>query len=302
MPKEYVTEVLPRLKTPRDMRIFYEVKADLTRRELSALADAGVTLVQPGIEALATSTLKLMRKGTSSLQNISFLKHCAALGIRPFWNLLIGFPYETDEIYRRYAAIIPLLTHLYPPTGVYPVRFDRFSPYHQNPEMYGVNLYPLEWYSFVYPFDQNDLNEFAYYFADHNSSAEYARAVSDWIGPLRDLVDNWKKRWTPAARQADPPLLSTRRDDGIVIDSRTDFVIERRVGRLAHELLRAAEEPIRAHNLLTRVADHGADTAETLALLLTEGLVLRDGDHVISLVDLSPSLELDTDLDSTISL
>ncbi|MFL6254261.1 MAG: RiPP maturation radical SAM C-methyltransferase, partial [Pyrinomonadaceae bacterium] len=87
MPREYLKDVLPRLDTPPDMEIFYEVKADLTEEDIRTLARARVRKIQPGIEALATSTLKLMKKGTTAHGNVRFLMHCALHGVEPMWNL-----------------------------------------------------------------------------------------------------------------------------------------------------------------------------------------------------------------------
>jgi ribosomal peptide maturation radical SAM protein 1 len=92
MPREYFKEVFPKLTPPDGTVIFYEVKADIKDWEMEILSRAGVTHIQPGIESLATSTLKLMGKGTTSFQNVNFLKNCRRFGIYPAWNLLIGFP------------------------------------------------------------------------------------------------------------------------------------------------------------------------------------------------------------------
>ena len=120
LPKSYLAEVLPFLDTPSNMDIFYEVKADLSDENVETLARARVKSIQPGIEALATSTLKLMKKGTTAFQNIKLLKSCALHGVVPAWNLLVGFPGETKDVYRRYVDVIPLLTHLHPPSGSFP--------------------------------------------------------------------------------------------------------------------------------------------------------------------------------------
>lgn len=50
------------------MSMFYEVKADLSEADMEVLAKTGVKFIQPGIESLATSTLKLMKKGTSAFR------------------------------------------------------------------------------------------------------------------------------------------------------------------------------------------------------------------------------------------
>ena len=48
---------------------------------------------------LSTHVLKLMRKGTSMLQNLRLLKWCRYYGIEVAWNLIWGFPGETEEDY-----------------------------------------------------------------------------------------------------------------------------------------------------------------------------------------------------------
>lgn len=73
--KNYFTEVFPHIDPPANVRMFYEVKADLTQEEIATLSKAQIKIIQPGIESLATSTLKLMKKGTSVFQNIFFLKN-----------------------------------------------------------------------------------------------------------------------------------------------------------------------------------------------------------------------------------
>ncbi len=141
------------------MEIFYEVKADLNEEEIAVLAKSGVTQIQPGIEALATSTLKLMKKGTTVFQNLKLLKLCSLYGVQPHWNLLLGFPGESEETYRKYVEMLPLLTHLHPPSGAYPVRFDRFSPYYYQAESYGLDLRPLDFYALIYPFKEDESEE-----------------------------------------------------------------------------------------------------------------------------------------------
>ena len=86
LPKSYIKDVLPKLQTPETFSIFYEVKADLDEEAFEALRDSRVLAIQPGIESLSTSTLKLMKKGTSALKNVTFLTHCVTYGISPIWN------------------------------------------------------------------------------------------------------------------------------------------------------------------------------------------------------------------------
>ena len=180
LPKSYLTDVLPFVDTPENVFMFYEVKADLSEQDFQVLAKSRVLRIQPGIEALNTSTLKLMRKGTSVFQNLSFLINAVRYGIQPAWNLLIGFPGEEIEVYEKYERELHLLTHLFPPSGVFPVRFDRFSPYYDEADSYGLKLVPVDWYGLTYPWPKEALANLAYYFSDLNYGAAYATNAARW--------------------------------------------------------------------------------------------------------------------------
>ena len=133
------------------VELFYEVKANLTRAQVAALARPGVRHVQPGIESLSDHVLRLMRKGTTALQNLQLLKWCTEYGVVPEWNFLYGFPREDPTEYERMADLVDSLGHLPPPSGSGPLRLDRFSPYHEAPADYGISgVRPLAPYRHLY--------------------------------------------------------------------------------------------------------------------------------------------------------
>ena len=72
--------------------IFYETRTSLSHEQAKTLADAGVTYIQAGLEALSDELLRHMRKGVSAFQNIQTLKYARELGIKVVWHLLGGFP------------------------------------------------------------------------------------------------------------------------------------------------------------------------------------------------------------------
>ena len=280
LPKSYIQQVLPFLNTPADMEIFYEVKADLSEQDMAALSRAGVKQIQPGIEALATPTLKLMKKGTTVFQNLKLLKLCALYDVQPHWNLLVGFPGEGDESYRIYVDSISRLFHLFPPSGAYPVRFDRFSPYHDQAEKYGLDLLPLDFYSLIYPFDQADLKRFAYYFADQNLRADYFLTMAKWIGKVRAKVTQWQKRWNDPGQV--PPRLRFKEDPQTIYDSRSGSVVEHHVGELGEAILKYLVKPTRMEELLRVFPDN--TVPEKIAQLQESGLLFQEDDRIFSLV------------------
>jgi ribosomal peptide maturation radical SAM protein 1 len=282
MPREYPRTVFAKLEPPPGFAIFYEVKADVPEEDLALLSAAGIDSVQPGIEALATSTLTLMRKGTTASKNVEFLMHCLTHDVQPAWNLLVGFPGETEEVYRRYLDDIPRLLHLPPPSGVFPVRFDRFSPYFTQAESYGLKLQPLDFYPKIYPFPPASLANFAYYFADKNLAAPYFLAVARWIDKLRRAVTAWATPWAGS----EPPVLCFERPGGTTIrDTRSGREVIHDVGEAGRRVLAALVRPVAAAELAALTAGQPAlDLPAELARLDERGLIFEDRQKLMSLV------------------
>jgi hypothetical protein len=99
---------------------------------------------------------------------------------------LYGFPGERLEDYDRTASLIPAIWHLDPPTGYGPIRVDRFSPYHADPAAFGmVNLRPMAPFTYLYPFEQKQLQNIAYYFdfdySNDRTDDAYAHGAIDLV-------------------------------------------------------------------------------------------------------------------------
>ncbi|MBI4524202.1 MAG: RiPP maturation radical SAM protein 1 [Deltaproteobacteria bacterium] len=286
MPRNYLKEVFPFLSVPPHASIFYEVKAELSDQDLQVLAQARVKDIQPGIESLATSTLRLMKKGTMVFQNLILLKSCVAHDIFPRWNLLVGFPGEGQEVYEKYLHDIPLLTHLRPPFGVYPVRFDRYSPYFVKAEQYGLDLHPYDFYSLIYPFNEEALANMAYYFMDYNSNAEYFNVMLEWIGQLREKVELWRNRWYGENQPVPPELVFKQRDGSVVVyDSRFGQAIEHEISDGARQMLERLTKPATAVDLASALGEApGLDVERNLTFLQERSLIFQEGERFLSLV------------------
>ena len=276
IPKSYVTDLLPDLKVPDHVTLFYEVKADLKREHLQTMAKARVVEVQPGVESIATETLKLMRKGTNAFNNIRFLSDCAAEGVKPVWNLLVGFPGESAETYEMYRQNLPRLTHLPPPSGVFPVRFDRFSPYFNESDEFGLDLEPLDYHDMIYPFDDTVMSNMAYYFRDRNIESTYQTDLANHLAHLRENVARWRTRWES---EGGAPRLRLIQDDygWLVEDSRSGHLVEHELEDEDVDLLREVEKPSSAAAMREKYA-------ESFDLLVRLGLLFEERGRVMSLV------------------
>jgi ribosomal peptide maturation radical SAM protein 1 len=286
MPKEYVKDVFPYIDTPSNVTLFYEVKADLSEDDMQALSKARVKIIQPGVESLATSTLKLMRKGTNVFQNLTLLRNCILYDIAPEWNLLIGFPGEGDDVYKQYVRDLPSLAHLPPPSGVYPVRFDRYSPYFTQARQFELDLHPVDYYKMTYPFDESVLSNLAYYFMDHNLNAKYFTTMVKWIGKIREKFDVWKARWQNQNNWSYPKLyLKTKDRSQVVYDSRSGRAVEHQMSELDVELLKFLTKPKRLTDIINEFSRvQQFDAEKEMESLHKLGLVFGEGNRYMSLV------------------
>jgi ribosomal peptide maturation radical SAM protein 1 len=176
----YFKSLLPMLAADgRERRIFYEIKANVTRERVADMMRAGIIWVQPGIENLHTEVLRLMDKGIKGWQNVQLLKWAREFGMIVSWSVLWGFPGEKDDWYRESAGWLPALEHLQPPQGgMNYIHFDRYSVYHEQARRYGLVLFPIGAMSYVYPVAPGDLDGLTYFF----STEPGTRLKSDVVG------------------------------------------------------------------------------------------------------------------------
>jgi ribosomal peptide maturation radical SAM protein 1 len=284
----YFNDFLPALaRSGRRLQLFYEVKANLSRRHLEILRAAGVTRIQPGIESLSDHILQLMRKGTSGLRNIQLLKWCQAYGVVPEWNLLYGFPGETREDYEATLALLPSIRFLPPPAACGPVRLDRFSPYFNTPEAFGVRVVrPLDSYGFLYAVDAESLKRIAYFF-------EYAYEPGvDPTGHASAVID-YVEQWRA---EPDRGTLTPRVDiDGslVLTDTRSEAlrpsITLAGPERIAYEYcdeLRPIDAVVQHVRQRFPDATIGKEQLrECLDSLVANRVMVTDGVHYLSLAD-----------------
>jgi ribosomal peptide maturation radical SAM protein 1 len=200
MDTAYLTKLFPVLvENETGYEIFYEVKASLRREQLRLMARAGVTHIQPGIESLSSNVLRLMRKGIRAIQNVNLLRWAQYYNIHVDWNLLWGFPGETERDYAEQASVIPHLLHLQPPTSVGRIWLERFSPLFTEQDTSRLrHRAPERSYRYVYPATV-DLERIAYFFDYELEDGLPDSTYTD----LRCAVGDWSRAWLDGS----PPVL-----------------------------------------------------------------------------------------------
>jgi len=249
-----------------NVNFFYEIKANVSRKQVEQLARARVTLVQPGIESFSTRILQRMRKGTTAIRNVALLKYAREYGILLTYNLLAGFPGEEQEEYAAMAAQLPALTHLQPPNGLSPIEFHRFSPYHSDAAKYDLHLQASPKYRYLYPFSKDVLDNLAYVF---EPCAEGAETNQEYLNELRAQVKFWQQRF-----DFESCLLTwCWSGSDIVVDDRRPRLGPRRyrLRDFAVAVLRLTDDPRSLSGLIEAASGNGCslDEADVMAMLTT---------------------------------
>ena len=194
MDERYLRELFPRMRrAEHGVSMFVETRAHVSREQLRAMRDAGVIMVQLGVESFSSPILALMDKGTTAIQNVRVLKWAAELGIQCFYNLIYGFPGEAPAEYDQMADRVLSLAHLEPPNLPVRLRLDRFSPYFRDPGRFGIEkVAPRPSRRFVYGVSDDELARLEYFFTFAYADG---RDPDGYVGRFIESCARWKRDW-----------------------------------------------------------------------------------------------------------
>jgi ribosomal peptide maturation radical SAM protein 1 len=276
---KYFARVLPSFAERADTLLFYETKANLSRPQVELLSRAGVRWIQPGIEALHDGLLKLLNKGCSAATNIQLLKWAFNNGIWVMWNHLFGAPGESPEWYDEIAEWLPMVVHLQPPAGggMTRIRYDRFSPYFNDPARYGLELVPYPAYGHVYPVGKEDLADQAYFFLNAAAGSAMPLRLMTLVCEWADLY--WEAPSKPCsipARSASAPVLAMT-DLGShveIVDTRPCAVApSHRLSELESQICRASDAARSREAIVEEVAKLTPEAGEAAIHAACERLI-----------------------------
>jgi ribosomal peptide maturation radical SAM protein 1 len=293
----YHKTLLPELAADTSTRrIFYEIKANVSRAQVAALVDAGIMWVQPGIESLHSEVLRLMDKGIQGWQNVQLLKWARELGLRLSWSILWGFPGEKDDWYEDMAEWLPALAHLPPPAATPRVRYDRYSVYHEQASQQGLILFPIGTLSLVYPAGPGDLDALAYFFTTEPNSGplRIIQTLSEAVtaNPGIRAVTRAVRDWAAAHRNRELPVLTMEDRAGVleITDTRACARTSRQLlTGLSRAVLLACDSAPRPARLAEIVARDGIAASQdeidaVVRKLHDDRLVLSMDDRLVGLV------------------
>ncbi|MFY1633550.1 RiPP maturation radical SAM C-methyltransferase [Solwaraspora sp. WMMB335] len=272
----YFDSVLQRLADSEyDVRLHFEVKANLRRHHFQQLSDSGAVQVQPGVENLSSHVLRLMDKGVTGCQNVRALRDAQSAGVTASWNYLYGFPGETAQDYTGVIAQLPALHHLEPPIGSARIAIERFSPYFDRPELGFATLRAAPQYTEIYQLPEAELADLAYIFTSVPSGIDQAQAAD-----LDAALATWQARY-PVSR-----LTYQELPDRIVLVSQRagyDWTVMELATPPEIELFRLLGQPRTAATLAAKVPGGAMVVEPLLAHWSALGLLFHDGGYQVHL-------------------
>jgi ribosomal peptide maturation radical SAM protein 1 len=275
----YFKDFLPRLaEYSHDVTLLYETKSNLKKDHLRLLYDAGVRIIQPGIENLSDSVLRLMRKGVTGLQNIQLLKWCGEIGVDARWNFLWGFAREDAAEYAKMAGWIQSLVHLRPPDAALTLRLDRFSPNFFDAHALGYsNVRPLLSYSYIYRgLDLEAISNLAYFFDFDYREPQH---VEMYVKTLIEEIEHWK-----LVHAASQFYFEDLGDLLSFFDTRPTATARVSVLEGVEREICLAAESVTSHANLMRAVDASPELVEKhVSDLVKRRYLISDGDRVLAL-------------------
>ena len=137
-----------------------------------------------------------MDKGVSALQNVNTLRWAHYYNIGVSWNMIWGFPGETDKALTAQTRLMPALWHLQPPSCGSAIWLERFSPlFFDRRRVAAKKVTPEASYFYAYPKGVN-LDRAAYFF-DYELEGCLPPAAYE---ELTKAISVWRSKWDNGAR------------------------------------------------------------------------------------------------------
>ena len=152
LPRREAVEIFRLLgRTRLHLHIFAEIRAVYRRDQVRNMAQGGLVEAQVGIEALSTSLLKRLGKGTTLMDNVAAMRHLTENGIRLGANLMLHFP---GSSHIEVKETLEALKFVWPYQPLKPVSFwlGDGSPVAAHPKRFGIyGLRPHRFYQHLFP-------------------------------------------------------------------------------------------------------------------------------------------------------
>jgi len=268
----------------KDLRLFAEIRATTSLRELSAMAHAGMREVQVGIEALSTRLLKKIRKGTSAIQNLEIMKNCESPGLPDLnSNIILEFAGSEQMDVEETLANLEFALPFRPLKGI-PFWLGYGSPVWQDPKSYGlkrVHNHPL--YAKLFP--PEIFQGLKLIIQGHHGGLRYQQRL--WR-PVKKRLEDWKTAYTQLHQDpGSDPILSYQDGGNFLIIRQQRYGADDMAHRLkgtSRKIYLFCEMNRSISRILENFPGFGEEKVRPfLSMMVDKRLMFQEGERYLSL-------------------
>jgi len=269
---------------PREFDLFAEIRATTPVRTLRAMAEAGVHDVQVGVEALSTSLLSKIGKGTTAIENLEIMKRCETPGMpRLTGNLILQFPgsdeEDVSETLRTLEWALP-----FRPLKAIPFWLGYGSPVWRSPKTYGIRrTFNHSWYAHLFP--ASILGTLVLMMQGYHGGVRRQQHI--WK-PVRDRVLAWRTSYEERHRRpfSDPILFFRDGGEFLIIHDRSHGFtpMTHRLEGLSREIYLFCERNRSIARIASRFPRIGGERLIPFLRMMTDKrLMFEEGGRFLSL-------------------
>jgi ribosomal peptide maturation radical SAM protein 1 len=268
----------------KQLRLFSEIRATTPPTVLASMARAGMKQVQVGIEALSTSLLGKLNKGTTAMDNLEIMKTCETQGFPDLTgNLILQFPSSDEQDVAETLANLEFAAPFRPLKGI-PFWLGYGSPVWQTPETYGIKrVRNHRFYQYLFP--PEILRHLRLMIQGYQG--EVRRQNRLWQ-PVRDRIAEWGRTYGRLHESpGSEPILSYQEGGEFLI------IRQRRLGGLdmthrltgtSRKIYRFCERQQALSGILNQFPDFSEDKIRAfLRMMVDKRLMFHEGDRYLSL-------------------
>lgn len=257
--------------------VYYQVKSNMSFKEVTNLKLAGIDNVQPGIESFDNEELCNMNKGVSGIQNLAFIKYCTINEMTVSWNLLYDRHITPNEKLVKLDQNLLSFIHLYPPYTIRPLNYPKDSVFFKEQDKRGLKLIPHPLYEKIYKLDsKEDIEDLAYCYLDITPPRNYHDPQV--ISSLMKKWSDWKNKF-----HSNQASLTYRIDNEVIVivDTRPEQPIVHHLEADVLSLLDATFSPVSLTDLKSKVSEKNY---KLIDWMIDNKLFYRDRDKILNLV------------------
>ncbi|MBN1205561.1 MAG: RiPP maturation radical SAM C-methyltransferase [Myxococcaceae bacterium] len=190
--------------------LWMEARASVRPAQIRQLSEAGGRVIQFGVEALSSSVLEKMVKGTTALQNLQAMKFCEQYGVQNTANLITDYP-GMDE-----RDVLETLQNIEFARAYRPLSTTEFSlvyqaPAYKAPERFGIqNIRNYHMYQLLLP---PELNE-RLFLTEKSFDSDSLTQLKPLWARVKAAVVAWKEHYERMRPMVEGNLLLSLQEGG----------------------------------------------------------------------------------------